>query len=168
MKDEGTGGFLLKNLAVLAACKNGFLCLMPIARARGWFGLWRFVKLLQRLLLIEVLPSWHTHRLLVGTLMNTANAIGFFLLGTIMQIIARVVPFEVGTGYAGAEGQALWLEFMSLVTGALGAGYLLRLGVQEMSVVLSRFALRRAEAREQFEQGARAQQAMPLGVRVRF
>jgi hypothetical protein len=100
--------------------------------------------------------------------MNTANAIGFFLLGTIMQVITRIVPFEVGSGYAGAEGQTLWLEFMGLVTGAIGAGYLLRVGAQELSVVLARLALRRAEAREQFAQGARAQQSMPLGVRVRF
>jgi hypothetical protein len=96
--------------------------------------------------------------------MNTANAIGFFLLGTVMQ----VVPLFGGAAAGVVDGQTLWLQFMGLVTGAIGAGYLLRMGGQEVSVLLARLALRRAEAREQFAQGARAQQAMPLGVRVRF
>jgi hypothetical protein len=96
--------------------------------------------------------------------MNTANAIGFFLLGTIMQ----VMPLLGGAAHSTADGQTLWLQFMGLVTGGIGAGYLLRMGAQEMSVMLNRLALRRAEAREQMAQGARAQQAMPLGVRVRF
>lgn len=110
--------------------------------------------------------GWHTHRLTVGTLMNTANAIGFFLLGTVMQ----VAPLFGGAHAGVADGQTLWLQFMGLVTGAIGAGYLLRMGAQEVSVLLARLALRRAEGREQLAQAAHAQegQEMPLGVRVTF
>lgn len=99
--------------------------------------------------------------------MNTANAIGFFLLGTIMQVLPLIVPLEAGAGYGAAEGQTLWLQFMGLVTGLIGSGYLLRTAAQEFSVMLTRLALRRAEAREQLAAG-RGKQSMPLGVRVTF
>jgi hypothetical protein len=96
--------------------------------------------------------------------MNTANALGFFLLGTVMQVLPRI-----GGGTPGdvESAQTLWLQVMSLVTGGIGGGYLLRMGLQEASTMLSRLSLRRAEAREQ----AAAQvtpQTMPLGVRVTF
>ncbi|ATC64352.1 hypothetical protein CMV30_10520 [Nibricoccus aquaticus] len=100
--------------------------------------------------------------------MNTANAIGFFLLGTVMQVAALTASPSAGSSIGLADTQTLWLQLMGLVTGAIGAGYLLRMGAQEMSVMLNRLVLRRSEAREQITQGARARQAMPVGVRVRF
>lgn len=100
--------------------------------------------------------------------MNIANAIGFFLLGTIMQVLPVILRLEAGATLGAEEAQALWLQFMGVVSAAIGGGYLLRIGAHEVSVMLARLAIRRAEAREQFAQGARAQQSMPLGVRVRF
>lgn len=93
--------------------------------------------------------------------MNTANAIGFFILGAFMQVI----PLVSGASYGAADSQTLWLQFMSLITGSIGAGYLLRLAAQEVSVIAARIALRRAEARERQPQTAR--QGLSLGVRVR-
>lgn len=93
--------------------------------------------------------------------MNTANALGFLLLGTVFQTLPLM-------GLGAHETQTLWLQLMGLVTGAIGTGYLLRIAASEVSIALSRLALRRAEAREQFEEGARAQQALSLGVRVTF
>lgn len=97
--------------------------------------------------------------------MNNANAIGFLLLGTVMQTLPLVGG---GTNLGAHETQTLWLQFMGLITGAIGMSYLMRTAAKEVSQVVSRLAVRRAEAREQLSQGARAQQSMPLGVRVTF
>jgi hypothetical protein len=95
--------------------------------------------------------------------MNTANALGFFLLGTAMQVL----PLLGGASPSEATStQILWLQVMSVVTGAIGGGYLLRVGTAEALYAWARLAERRAEAREH-----RAQenaQPMPLGVRVTF
>lgn len=81
----------------------------------------------------------------------------------------QVLPLLSGGASQGSwDTQTLWLQFMGLITGMIGTGYLLRVAADEASVLLARLALRRAEVREQIAQGARAQQAMPLGVRVTF
>jgi hypothetical protein len=99
--------------------------------------------------------------------MNTANAVAFFILGTVMQVLPQITSLG-GAGLGAQETQMLWLQFMGLVTGGIGAGYLVRMGAREASMLVGRIALRRADAREQTAQGARASQAMPLGVRVTF
>ena len=96
--------------------------------------------------------------------MNTANAIGFFLLGTVMQVLPLV---DGSAAYGPETTQTLWLQFMGLVTGSIGGGYLVRTGFAEASVLLTRIAQRRAEAREQAAAAQGARQQMPLGgVRV--
>jgi hypothetical protein len=96
--------------------------------------------------------------------MNTANALGFFLLGTVMQALPLM---SASPAYDSGTTQTMWLQLMGLVTGGIGGGYLLRMGVAEATAGWSRIAWRRAEAREQASQGA--QQTMPLGgVRVTF
>jgi hypothetical protein len=99
--------------------------------------------------------------------MNTANAVAFFILGIVMQVLPQVTSMG-GSGLGAQETQTLWLQFMGFVTGGMGAGYLIRMGAREAAVLVARTALRRAEAREQIAQGARAPQEMPLGVRVTF
>lgn len=100
--------------------------------------------------------------------MNTSNAIAFFILGTVMQVVPRIASLAGGAGYGAAETQVLWLQFMGLVTGSIGAGYLLRMGAREASVAWSRFAQRRLEAREQLAQGEASQEVPLGGVRVTF
>jgi hypothetical protein len=95
--------------------------------------------------------------------MNTANALGFLLLGTAMQVL----PLLSGGSPAGpATAQTLWLQVMSVVTGAIGGGYLMRVGLAEAVIAFSRMAERRAELREQAAQ--ENAQPMPVGVRVTF
>jgi hypothetical protein len=103
-------------------------------------------------------------RLLEWQIMNTANAIGFFLLGTVMQVLPSI---NGSPAYAPETTQTLWLQFMGLVTGVIGGGYLVRTGFAEASVLLTRFAQRRAEAREQAAAVQGASHQLPLGgVRV--
>ncbi len=78
----------------------------------------------------------------------------------VLPLLGGVTPGEA------ASAQTLWLQMMSVVTGAIGGGYLLRVGVAEAAAVLSRIAERRAEAREQVAQ--ENAQTMPVGVRVTF
>ena len=95
--------------------------------------------------------------------MNIANAIGFFVLGMIMQAVPQIMPLE-GSAH-GADTQTLWLQVMSVVTGAIGGGYLLRAGAREVSQAAARLLARRVEAK-----GTRTAPAtLPLaGVRVTF
>lgn len=82
-----------------------------------------------------------------------------------MQAVPQFMPLG-GSTYGAENTQTLWLQLMGLVTGFIGAGYLLRMGAREVSATVARLALRRAEVREQLPQTA--QQALPLGVRVTF
>ncbi len=116
--------------------------------------------------MILVEEGWHRRGFLGGTLMNTANAIRFFLLGTVMQVVALTASPSAGASMGVADAQTLWLQLMGLVTGVIGAGYLLRVGANEVAGMLVRASLRRAEAREQLAQAA--PQEIPLGVRVTF
>jgi hypothetical protein len=96
--------------------------------------------------------------------MNTANAIGFFLLGTVMQVLPLV---DGSPAYGPETTQTLWLQVMGFVTGVIGGGYLVRAGVGEALVLLTRIAQRRAEVREQAAAAQGASQQLPLGgVRV--
>ncbi len=95
--------------------------------------------------------------------MNTANAIGFFLLGTVMQVL----PWTSGAGYDPSSTQTLWLQLMGAVTGLLGGGYLLNLGWREASAYVSQLVARRVEARERLAQ-ARGREIPLRGVRVTF
>ncbi len=99
--------------------------------------------------------------------MNTANAIGFLLLGTVMQVVALTAPESVVGGFGPEAARTLWLQFMGLVTGALGGGYLVREGGREIVAMASRAWARRIEAREQVAQGA-VRQVPHGGVRVTF
>lgn len=98
-------------------------------------------------------------------LMNTANAIGFFLLGAVMLVLPAIGGS--GASLDAQTTQTLWLQLMGIVTGFIGTGYLLRTATLEASTLLSRVALRRAEAREQRLRAATTR-TMPLGVRVTF
>lgn len=117
--------------------------------------------------LVSVLGGWHRRGFLGGILMNTANAIGFLFLGTLMQVIALTAPASVVGSFGPEEARTLWLQFMGLITGAIGGGYLVREGSREMVAMLGRTWARRVEAREQVAQGAARR--VPLGgVRVTF
>ena len=84
-----------------------------------------------------------------------------------MQVIALTAPTSVVGSFGSEEARTLWLQFMGLITGAIGGGYLVREGSREMIAMLNRAWARRIEAREQVAQGAVRQ--VPLGgVRVTF
>lgn len=95
--------------------------------------------------------------------MNTANAIGFFLLGTVMQVL----PWMNGAGYDPSSSQTLWLHFMGAVTGLVGGSYLLNQAWRETSAYVAQLAARRLEARERLAQ-ARPREVPLGGVRVTF
>jgi hypothetical protein len=59
--------------------------------------------------------------------MTTPNAAGFFLLGLLMNFLPVLLPgCFPPTGVVGSNTSALWLEFMGMVQGTLGAFFGLR------------------------------------------
>jgi len=73
--------------------------------------------------------------------MNSSNAIGFVVLGSLMNAVPALIPsgFEQGLVVAGMTSSALWLHFMGLVVGAIGSSHLVKEGIASV-----RLASRRA------------------------
>ena len=62
--------------------------------------------------------------------MNKGNASGFLLFGMVMWILPDVAPAMFPrNGLDGSSTRALWLQAMSVVHLAVGAGFLMHLGV---------------------------------------
>ena len=60
-------------------------------------------------------------------IMTLENAVGFFLLGTLMRILPWVAPGSMGArAIDGQSTGALWLEFMGILLLVLGGTHLLR------------------------------------------
>ena len=66
--------------------------------------------------------------------MNSSNAIGFVVLGSIMNAVPTLLPSEFTQGLvvAGMTSSALWLHFMGVVVGSIGGGHLLKEGFASM------------------------------------
>jgi hypothetical protein len=75
--------------------------------------------------------------------MNSSNAIGFIVLGSIMNAVPTLIPsgFTEGMMIAGMTSSALWLHFMGLVVGSIGGGHLVKEGFASMRLA-SRTALK--------------------------
>ena len=73
--------------------------------------------------------------------MNSSNAIGFVVLGSLMNAAPTLIPSEFAQGFmvAGMTSSALWLHFMGLVVGVIGTSHLVKEGVASV-----RLASRRA------------------------
>ena len=79
--------------------------------------------------------------------MNSSNAIGFIVLGSIMNAVPTLIPsgFADGLMIAGMTSSALWLHFMGIVVGTIGSGHLLKEGFASMRLA-SRTALKQVRA----------------------
>jgi hypothetical protein len=57
--------------------------------------------------------------------MNTGNALGFLLFGTVMGALPALAPeWFPPTGLDGSSGRALWLEVMALVQAGWSTSHL--------------------------------------------
>ena len=79
--------------------------------------------------------------------MNSSNAIGFIVLGSIMNAVPALIPsgFSAGLMIEGMTSSALWLHFMGLVVGSIGSGHMLKEGIASMRLA-SRTALKQVRA----------------------
>ena len=81
--------------------------------------------------------------------MNSSNAIGFVILGSVMNAVPTLIPSGFAEGFAvmaGMTSSALWLHFMGLGVGSIGSGHLLKEGVASLRVA-SRTAIKQVQAR---------------------
>ncbi|HEY9155757.1 MAG TPA: hypothetical protein VIM69_11540 [Opitutaceae bacterium] len=79
--------------------------------------------------------------------MNSSNAIGFVVLGSLMNAVPTLIPSAFAQGFvvAGMNSSALWLHFMGVVVGAIGSSHLLREGFASMRLA-SRNAVKQVRA----------------------
>lgn len=70
--------------------------------------------------------------------MNIKNALGFFVLGLLMNATPVVAQSLTGTAFlAESSVRQVWLEFMSWVVGGIGFAYVAREGAVRVSVALA-------------------------------
>lgn len=63
--------------------------------------------------------------------MNSFNALGFLVLGSLMNALPVLVPSVVARGplLGDMTPSAIWLHFMGLVVGVIGSSWLVREGL---------------------------------------
>jgi hypothetical protein len=62
--------------------------------------------------------------------MNTGNACGFFIFGTMMWLLPNVAPeLFARSGLDGTSARAMWIQVMAVVQVTIGLGFLLHLEV---------------------------------------
>jgi hypothetical protein len=88
--------------------------------------------------------------------MNVSNALGFLVLGSVMNAVPALLPSIVDHGIVTIDlsERALWLHFMGLVVGAIGGSRLLAECVLSYRSAMA--ALRLARSTEVRVSGARA------------
>jgi hypothetical protein len=76
--------------------------------------------------------------LLVLTLMNTKNALGFFVLGLLMHtILVLMQSFSVSAVEAESSVRLIWLGFMSWVVGGIGFAFITREGLVRLPTLIT-------------------------------
>jgi hypothetical protein len=73
--------------------------------------------------------------------MNTANAWGFLVFGSLMNFMPTIAPALVAPpSPAGDSVASLWLHFMGAVVGTIGGGYLSRAAYRQAPTLLAQAA----------------------------